>query len=79
LARRIAPFTEIVQEGKTGLLVEPRNPKAFADTICWLLTHPREAQQMGKRGQERIRSHFSAERMAAQTLALYHELLAGRH
>jgi glycosyltransferase involved in cell wall biosynthesis len=78
VASRIAPFTEIVLEGETGLLVEPKNPKAFADAICWLLTHPREAQQMGKCGQERIRSHFSAERMAAQTLSLYHELLSRR-
>jgi glycosyltransferase involved in cell wall biosynthesis len=78
VASRIATFTEIVLEGETGFLVESKNPKAFADAICWLLTHPREAQQMGKCGQERIRCHFSAERMAEQTLSLYHELLSRR-
>jgi glycosyltransferase involved in cell wall biosynthesis len=78
VASRIAPFTEIVLEGETGLLVESKNPKAFADAICWLLTHPRQAQQMGKCGQEQIRGHFSAERMAEQTFSLYHELLSRR-
>ena len=72
---RIAPFTEIVLEGETGLLVEPENPKAFAEAICWLLTHPHEARCMGERGQGRVQSHFSAERMAAQTLSLYDQLL----
>ena len=78
VASRIAPFTEIVLDGETGLLVERENPKAFADAICWLLSHPCEAQQMGEQAQERVRSHFSAEHMAAQTLSLYHALLSRR-
>ena len=53
-------------------------PKAYADAISWLLRHPREAKAMGRLGQERVRSHFSAERMAAETLSLYHTLLARR-
>jgi glycosyltransferase involved in cell wall biosynthesis len=79
VASKIPTLMEIVVEGETGLLVEPENPKAFAEAICWLLTHPHEARAMGKRGQERVRSHFSAERMAAQTLAIYRELLGAHH
>jgi glycosyltransferase involved in cell wall biosynthesis len=79
VAGRIAPLTEIVADHETGLLVEPQNPKAFADAICWLLTHPRDARAMGLRGQERVRSHFSAERMSAQTLSLYRTLLGAHH
>jgi glycosyltransferase involved in cell wall biosynthesis len=78
VARRIAPFTEIILDGETGLLVEPENPKAFADAIAWLLTRPREARDMGARGRERVGRHFSAERMAAETLSLYHDLLSRR-
>lgn len=79
VAGKFAPLTEIVADDETGFLVEPQNPKAFADAICWLLTHPREARAMGRRGQERVRSHFSAERMAAQTLSLYRTLLGAHH
>lgn len=75
---RIAPLTEIVVDGETGLLVEPENPKAFAEAIVWLLTHPEAAQHMGRCGQERVRNHFSAERMAAKTLALYQQVLSAR-
>ena len=78
VAGRIAPFTEIVVDGGTGLLVEPENPKAFAEAIVWLLTHPEAAQRMGRLGQERVRHHFSAEQMAARTLALYQQVLSAR-
>ncbi len=75
VASNIPPLTEIIVDGETGLLVAPDDPKAFGNAIVWLLTHPAEARQMGRRGQERVRSQFSAERMSAETLLLYKELL----
>jgi glycosyltransferase involved in cell wall biosynthesis len=79
VASRIAPLSEIVVDGDTGLLVEPENPKALAEAIVWLLTHPTAAQHMGRRGQERVRHQFSAAQMAAKTLALYQQVLNLRH
>jgi glycosyltransferase involved in cell wall biosynthesis len=76
IASKIPPLTEIILDGDTGLLVEPQNPKAFAHAIGWLLRHHQEAKRMGRRGQERVHSCFSAERMTAETLSWYHELLA---
>lgn len=78
VASRIPPLTEIVLEGETGLLMEPENPKAFAEAIGWLLRHPRQAEAMGEYGQERVWSYFAAERMATQALALYHRVLGSR-
>jgi glycosyltransferase involved in cell wall biosynthesis len=78
VASRIAPLSEIVVDGDSGLLVEAENPKAFAEAIIWLLTHPNAAQHMGRRAQERVRHHFSAEQMATKTLALYQQVLSAR-
>jgi glycosyltransferase involved in cell wall biosynthesis len=75
VASRIAALTEIVVDGETGLLVEPENPKAFAEAIAWLLTHFEEARRMGRRGREHILRHFSAERMSAQTMSLYSKVI----
>jgi glycosyltransferase involved in cell wall biosynthesis len=75
VATGIPPLTEIVKDGETGLLVDPDDSRGFASAIVWLLTHPEQAQQMGKRGQERVYSHFSAEKMTNETLSLYEELL----
>jgi glycosyltransferase involved in cell wall biosynthesis len=72
---KIPPLTEIVEHGKTGFLVDSTDPQAFAQAILWCLTHPDAAQQMGKQGQERVYSYFSAERMATETRSLYRKLM----
>jgi glycosyltransferase involved in cell wall biosynthesis len=74
-ASNIAPLTEIVVDRKTGILVEPQNPEAFAQAISWLLAHPEEARRFGRQGQERVRRYFSAEKMSAETISLYQTLL----
>ena len=75
VASMVPPLTEIVEDGKTGLLVEPGDARAFAKAIVWLLGHTDQAQEMGKRGQERVSSHFSAEGMTDETMSLYNTLL----
>jgi glycosyltransferase involved in cell wall biosynthesis len=79
VASRISPLTEIVSDGKTGLLVQPNDPQAFANAIMWLLAHPAEAQQIGRAGQERVRTHFSAKRMSDETWSLYNQLIKQYH
>jgi glycosyltransferase involved in cell wall biosynthesis len=75
LASKIPPLTEIVNDGETGLLVDPDDPEAFADAIVWLLSHREQARQMGKHGQQRVFRYFSAQRMTDETLSLYNTLL----
>jgi glycosyltransferase involved in cell wall biosynthesis len=75
VASRIPPLTEIVIDGETGLLVDPESPKAFAHAVIGFLTHPEQARRMGRQGQERVYSHFSAQRMADATLSLYNILM----
>jgi len=75
VASKLPPFTEIVEDGETGLLVEAGDAPGFANAIVWLLSRTDQSQEMGKRGQERVRSHFSAERMADETVSLYNTLL----
>jgi glycosyltransferase involved in cell wall biosynthesis len=74
VASRIPPLTEIVVDGETGLLVEPEKPKAFADAITGLLMDPNQRQCMSRLAHQRVQRHFAADRMAAETLALYDEL-----
>ena len=42
-----------------GLVANPLDPPAIADAIEWLLTHPEEAEAMGKRGQEAVRNFYN--------------------
>src|SRR5262249_61008547 len=50
---------EIVEDGKTGLLVPMGNAPAMADAICAILADPERARSMGVRGRERVENHFT--------------------
>jgi glycosyltransferase involved in cell wall biosynthesis len=78
VASKIAPLTEIIREGETGLLVSRDDPRAIANAVAWLFTHPEQARAMGKHGQETVCNHFSAEKMAAETRLLYDDVLRER-
>ena len=64
---------EVVRSGDNGLLVPPRNAAALADALARLLADAPLRRQMGARGRRRAEEEFGAERIIAQTLALYAE------
>ena len=75
ITSKIAPLTEIVADGETGLLVESGSPQSFASAIAQLLIDPMERHRMGACGRERVTKSFTAERMTQETLLLYENLL----
>jgi len=75
VATRVGGVPEIVEDGKTGLLVPPRDPEKLAEGIMRLLVNRREAEEMGKRGLERVRERFSMEKMVRSYEELYVGLL----
>jgi glycosyltransferase involved in cell wall biosynthesis len=74
IATRIAGPLEIVDENTTGLLVPPSDPPALASAIIQLLRDPESSAAMGHRGRQRFEDHFTDQRMAAATAALYQEI-----
>jgi glycosyltransferase involved in cell wall biosynthesis len=67
---------EIVENGKTGLLVPPSSPSALADAIASLLQDSGRRTEMGRAGLARFVSHFTADRMATDILNIYRQALA---
>ena len=59
---------EVVQDGKTGILVPPRDDHAMADAIVRLLKDEALRERMGTAGLSLANAKFSAERMVADTL-----------
>jgi glycosyltransferase involved in cell wall biosynthesis len=67
---------EAVQDGLTGWVVPPRQPRILADALLQLLRDCPAAQRMGHQGRDWVMRKFSAKRMATETMAIYAQLLA---
>jgi glycosyltransferase involved in cell wall biosynthesis len=74
---RAGGIPEIVSDGRTGVLVEPRDAHAMADAIVRLVKDDELRRQMADAGYARVRERFTVERMVAETAAVYARL-AGR-
>jgi glycosyltransferase involved in cell wall biosynthesis len=70
LARGAVP--EVIDNGKTGLLVEAPDPPAFADAILRLLDNASLRARLGTAARQTVEDRFSVACMAEETVALYH-------
>jgi glycosyltransferase involved in cell wall biosynthesis len=70
---------EVVADGRTGILVPPRDHGALADAIIRLLTDQTLRAEMGAAGLARVRTKFSAERMVQDTLDVYRRVAMHAH
>jgi len=66
---------EIVEDGVSGLLVEPRNPSAIAKGITVFLDGPDKLQFMAAKAKERVINNFSFSKMISNFDRLYKELI----
>ncbi len=66
---------ELVEDGRSGLLVPPRNPAAFAAALSRLLGDPGLGRRLGLAGRERILAGFTVEKRLDRIEALYCRLL----
>lgn len=76
---RAGGIPEVVAEGSTGLLVEPRNSRALADAMLRLLQDEGLRAGMAEAGYARVRERFTVERMVAETAAVYARLARAPH
>ena len=65
---------EIVEDGKSGLQVEPRNPQALSAAVRSILNNSGFAAELGTAGRLRIERIFSADQMVDETLRLYRQV-----
>jgi glycosyltransferase involved in cell wall biosynthesis len=77
VASRISSIPEVVEEGRTGLLVPPGDVSALGDALLDLLRNPQQARRMGRAGRRRVERHFSLERMLDEVERLFEEVIEG--
>lgn len=62
---------EVVENGRSGLLVAPSDSGALAQAIISLLKDERRRREFGEAARQRVKERFSVERMAADVESLF--------
>lgn len=78
IATNVGGIPEVVDDGKTGILVPPQDSNALSEAILVLLKDEKKRHRMGMLGKERVLSHFTAQRSVSQLEALYKTLLQAK-
>lgn len=69
-------LSEIVEHGRTGLLVPPGDCAALAEALLALLADRERAERLGRQAHERARTLFNEESVAEQFLERYRAIRA---
>jgi glycosyltransferase involved in cell wall biosynthesis len=77
IATRSGGLTDVVVDGKTGLLIAPGDPHALREAMQFLLDDPEQCASMGAQAKQRV-VRFQAKTVVSQIEQAYQELLSGR-
>lgn len=75
IATTAGALPEVVEDGKSGILVPPQDAHALAKAIEQLLGDEQLRQVMGEEGRKRVQTQFTWEQAAKKTLEVYQEVL----
>ena len=78
VASRVGGLPEVVDDGKSGLLVEPDSPDELARALKTILGTPGRAEEMGAYARTLSHERFSWENAARDILEVYGRLAAPR-
>mgnify|MGYP001137173066 CR=1 FL=1 len=70
IVTKIPPLEHYIEDGKTGLFVEPNNSEDFREKILFLLQNPQEIERIGKNAKEKMEESKSGRKITAEKLWL---------
>ena len=76
LATDVGGPAEIIEDGREGYLLAPREPQAWARAIGQIAERPDRGREMGRAGRARVERDFTVARHVADTLAVYRRAVA---
>ena len=71
IAPPVGGHLDAVVDGTTGIIVQPDRPALLAQRIRQLLAHPMLIEAYGVAAVDRVRSRYSWDRIAGETIAVY--------
>jgi glycosyltransferase involved in cell wall biosynthesis len=67
----VGGMPEIVEDGITGFVVPPNDPRSLREKIHYLLDNPKLGEQMGQAGREKVLRSFTWDSVAQKCLEAY--------
>ena len=68
IASDIAAAREQIIDGVTGVIIPPRDPKAIADAVLFLISNPELSKSMRQSGPRHVREKFTWQRMVEEEI-----------
>jgi len=75
IATNVGAIPEIVEDGKTGYLIEPRNERALADAIIRLISDDNLIKKMSANALLYCKKNLSWNSIAKKTIKLYNDII----
>ena len=75
VATRVGGLPDLIDDGRTGVLVTPGDPTALASAIARQLTDQTDSERMRSAARTDVRERFMASRLVADLQRLYLDLL----
>lgn len=74
VATAVSGNPELIEHGRTGLLVSSADPPAITKAAAWLLEHPSEAEAMGQAARSVVEERFNVKNMLEKTEEVYRSM-----
>jgi L-malate glycosyltransferase len=79
IASAAAGNIDLITSGRDGRLVEPLDPRSWANAVEQLLENPSEAEQLGRRARRTARESYDLRLTVERTASLYTAILESTH
>ena len=77
IATNVGGPAEIIEDGREGYLLPPREPRAWAQAVARLAENPDLRAEMGRAGRASVARAFTIERHVEAMLAVYRDAVTG--
>lgn len=75
VATDVGGVREEIDDGKNGIVIQPRRPMIMAEKILFLLENQEVRKEMGKSAREKVEEKFSLDRCVEKHRGIYHKVL----
>ena len=76
ITSNIPPMSDIIQNGKTGYVIDPHDEDKWADSIIELIKNPEMADKMGKQGNQTLQAKYNQKIFYDKLIKMYNTILS---